>query len=151
MKLRLSLPLLAAITLSLTAIAPAQAQQKSDPRPVSDGFADAYLNWERGDYGFFRWAVFNNNGKIELCGAFATKGTSVGFRFTKAAMAEARLMADGKSVLRGISFFKSRPNKALANKLFGEPANCRITKTDYPAGKVAFQLKFRDGAYSVSK
>ena len=142
--------LCAALALPLTTLS-ATAASKSDPRPVTKGFGGGMFTWSKGDDLLYRWAYFNNDGMLEICGLSSTAGRSVGARLSAKAMQEASIRLGNKTMIRGLAYFAFPPNEGRATHHVGELANCKVTKHPYPASPKDLKIKFRKGKYSVSK
>lgn len=142
--------LCALLAFPLTSVS-ASASSKSDPRPVTKSFAAGQFSWGKGGDFVFLWAPFNNNGQLEICGLYSTKGNSIGSRFSDQAMREAGIRLGKKYVIRGLKYFAFVPNEGRKNGHIGELAKCKVTKHPYPANANDLKIKFREGKYRIDK
>ena len=145
-----SIALCALLSLPL-ATTSAVAASKSDPRPVTKNFAAGQFSWGKGGDFVYLWAPFNNNGQLEICGLYSTKGNSIGARFSDQAMREAGIRLGKKYMTRGLKYFAFVPNEGRKNGHIGELAKCKVTKHPFPATPADLKIKFRDGKYRIDK
>lgn len=134
----------AALAFSAPSFAAEKLTTTIDDSYKVDGFSWA----ENGDM-MYVWTAIDVDGKLAVCGAFSSKGNSIGHKFNKAALREMKLVVDGTTVMRSMLFFKNVQNEGRETRHVGATANCRVTKQATPPKGTPIELVARKGNYKI--
>ena len=76
-------------------------------RAVDDTFHLNYLNWRSGDQMALGVKVFEERGKVAICGAYAERNTQSPYtdQLNNQALAAAQVLLTGETLVRGLNFF----------------------------------------------
>ena len=116
---------------------------------VDDSFQGGAFNWEKYGRMAFRWTVIDVKGKAAVCGAFASVGGTIAYRFNEAALNEMRVTVDGVRIAKGMAHFKSSPSEAIKADLVGRTARCKMTTAPAPTKGQKVEMDVRAGEYTV--
>ena len=119
---------------------------------VNSSYTLSKLEWRNGAKIHLAYKVFEQRGKVGLCGAFAEKGSTNAFGadLNEQAMAAAQVRLAGETLVRGLNFFKrggfvegSHPNGAATCVLTDRPWEARFknTKPRIRWGKTNFTVR----------
>lgn len=100
----------------------------------------------------FRYTAIERNGEIYICGAFTGRGGPLIRKVSRAVMQQARVTANGETLLRTAGFFTEASNRNFSSQLVGVETNCR--STGQPAGAfplASVRVEPRDGQYKVER
>jgi hypothetical protein len=118
---------------------------------VTKDYKSGGLEWGGNGNMVYVWSTTVVDGKLAMCGAYSSAGSSKFARFNKAALAKAKLQVDGKTVMNSMSFFKSLKNEDRAHGHIGDAATCKTTRADAPAAGAKIELVFKSGSYRIDR
>jgi hypothetical protein len=124
------------------------AKEVSRQVPVDDEFGAGEFKWTSGARMDYRVKIIVVDDKLEFCGAFTHRGGSGSRNASVAALSEARILMDGKVMVKDFTFFASASS---AKPWAGQSANCVPTGVAIPTKSPNFEVKFRTGNYRYSK
>jgi len=127
------------------------AQAQITNTTVEEDWGISGFQWDRGRGAMLaRYAFFEDNGRVQFCMAYATKGGNTA-RFNKAALRDAKAVFGDKTLLRNLSFAALHSSRNFDSRLVGLSANCFTTKTAWPSGAWDGKVEWRFGNYRISK
>lgn len=118
---------------------------------VSKDYKGGGFRWDGNGNMAFMWTTTEVDGKLAVCGAYSTAGSSKYARFNKAALAKAKIQVDGKTVMNGLTFFKSHPNENRDYGHIGDVSKCKTTRADAAAAGANVEIVFKTGSYKIDR
>lgn len=117
-----------AVAIMLAQIPSAQAQTVF----VDRSFSFSGLSFDgRGGGIKVRFRLFESEGVIVVCGAYARRGHGVTSRAGREFMRDANINLDGRTILRNLQFFEGVSGSYWDTDLDGAEATCRATSTPF--------------------
>lgn len=97
----------------------------------------------------YRYTIFNQNGMIEICGVYASRGANVK-RVGREAMREAILYVNDQRVFKDMRFFHQASSREMQAELVGAKANCKSTGRPLPRGQVTYRIEIPVTRYRLN-
>ncbi|MGR3433469.1 MAG: hypothetical protein ACU0CO_01065 [Shimia sp.] len=138
---------LSAVLLAAMALAPAAL---AEGKPVEDGWGTVGFAWNTGEGLFVRFAVFDDQGMVQACMAFASNGGRV-IEFNEAILERSTLRTrNGETIVRNFRWASIHSTRNIPTRLEGKPGTCKTYgNTPFEEGFDVARIDFGSGPVRI--
>lgn len=117
---------------------------------VSANFGGGSGNWDGFGSVIYRFTTVVQDNEVFICGAYTGRGSSDIRKLSREVMRQARITADGQTIMHNLRFFNEVSNSNFVTNLVGVETNCRSTgKSADEVSLNNIRIETRDGRYRV--